>query len=100
MTDDVRDSFGTAGRGLVATAWVLAFCPVAVFFFNFSPKTNYRWLWDALPVLLWGSPVSTLACAIALTRCETTDWKKLLGWMAVGMSLFMGPGLMLGFRGI
>jgi hypothetical protein len=52
MTEDASDNFDTAGRGLLATAWVLAFGPFAVLFFNFSPKTDYQWLWGAFPILM------------------------------------------------
>jgi hypothetical protein len=93
MSEDADDNFGTAGRGLLATAWVLAFGPIAIFFFNLSPKTDYLWLWRAFPVLLWGFPGAALACAVVLTRRDTAIWKKVLGWMAVGMSIFVSRGL-------
>ena len=81
MTDNAGDNSGTAGRGLLTTAWALAFGPFAIFFFNLSPKTDYQWLWRAFPVLLWGFPGTALACAVVLTRHDTTIWKKFLaGW--------------------
>jgi len=93
------DNFGTAGRGVLALAWAVAFGPLAVFFFNLSPKTNYHWLWAAFPILQWVFPGATLTCAVVLTRRDTTIWKKVLGWMAVGMSIFLSRG-MSDFHGI
>jgi hypothetical protein len=89
MTEDASDNFDTAGRGLLATTWVLAFGPFAVLFFNFSRTTNYQWLWGAFPILLWAFPGAALACAVVLTRRETTIWKTVLVWIAFGMSIFV-----------
>jgi hypothetical protein len=99
QTEDASRNFDTAGRGLLAATWVLAFGPLAVFYFNFSPKTNYQWLWSAFPIVLWSFPGAALACAVVLTGRETTIWKKVLVWMAVGIALLNSWSLH-DFRGI
>ena len=100
MNDDDGDGVGTAGSGLLATTWILAFGYTVVFFFNFSPKTNYQRIWNALPILQWAFPAAALASAALLSRRETTIWKKVLGWMAFGVSLFLSWGLLRDFHGI
>jgi hypothetical protein len=100
MIEEATNNFGAAGRSLVAAAWILAIAPFAVFFFSLSIEIANRWFWDVLPILLWAFPLAVLACAVALTRRETTIWKKILGWMAFGMSLVLSWELLHDFHGI
>lgn len=101
MTENAADNFDTAGRSLLATTWLLALGPVVVLFLflDLSAMTGYRWLCAPFLIFLWTCPLAAFACAITLTRCETTIWKKVLGLMAFGISLFVTWGV-LDFRGI
>jgi hypothetical protein len=100
MNDDDRDDIGTAGWGLLATAWIFAFGYFIAFFFNFSPNTNFHWIWNALPIFQWAFPAAAFASAAVLHRSETTIWKKVLGWTAFGVSLVLSWGLLRNFNGI
>ncbi len=84
---------GSGGRALLAITWTLAFGPLAAFFFNLSPKTNYQWLWQLMPSLCLAFPLAALGCAVAVTYRDTNIWTKLGGWAGFAMSLLTSWGV-------
>jgi hypothetical protein len=82
----------TAGRWHLLLTWVLAIAPLGLFFFNLSPRTDYQWLWQSLATISWSFSGAVLISALGLTYRDVSIWKRILGWMAFGLSLLIAWG--------
>jgi hypothetical protein len=93
MFEAEREHIGTGGGALLAMAWLFALAPMALFFFNFSPKTNYQWIWHLLGAWEWVFPAVALTSAARLTYGEAAIWRKPFGWAAFGLALLVSWSL-------